>query len=84
MQPLVRDMVQDDPAKRPTMDDVLSRFEKLVSSLSPWTLGSRIASKDEFILTTVARGLPHVGRQVGSALRQQLPFMRRNSGKPPV
>ena len=29
MEPLVRDMVQTDPTKRPTMDDVVTRFSEI-------------------------------------------------------
>lgn len=75
-------MVQADSSKRPTMEEVASRFEKISSSLSAWALSSRVASKNEFILTKVARGVPHVGKQFGSVLRQQVPFLRRSSGKP--
>ncbi len=29
MEPLVADMVQDDPTKRPTMDEVVTRFAEI-------------------------------------------------------
>lgn len=84
MQPLVDDMVQDDPAKRPTMDEVERRFEKIVSFVSTRTLGSRVANKDEFIAATVPRDLSHISSQVASALMQKVSFLRRNSGKAPA
>ncbi|TFK74337.1 hypothetical protein BDN72DRAFT_955946 [Pluteus cervinus] len=38
---LVKDMTRDDPEKRPTIDEVVTRFEKICSKLSPWKLRSR-------------------------------------------
>lgn len=47
MRPLLQDMCQDDPTKRPTMKEVVSRFESLVKGLSGWKLRSRVVSKQE-------------------------------------
>ena len=41
MKPLIDDMVQDDPAKRPNMNEVIERFEEIVQGLSQWKLRSR-------------------------------------------
>lgn len=79
MQRLVVDMTQEDPAKRPTMEQVLVRFETVVNSLDKWTLGSRVVDKSEFFLTTVIRSVPHVGMQVGSMLKEKI---LRRSGNP--
>ncbi|KAJ6496860.1 hypothetical protein DFH09DRAFT_945771 [Mycena vulgaris] len=40
MRPLVSDMVQDDPAKRPTIDEVVARFDEIRAGLSSWKLRS--------------------------------------------
>jgi hypothetical protein len=40
--PLVADMVHDDPTQRPTMDQVVARFEVIRRSLSTWKLRSRV------------------------------------------
>ena len=55
MRPLVEDMVQDDPKKRPTMDEVVERFDKIRASLSWWILRKRLVPlEDEFpILATI-------------------------------
>jgi len=45
MKPLIDDMVQDDPTKRPNMNEVVKRFEELVQSLSQWKLRSRAAPR---------------------------------------
>ena len=66
MVPLVNDMVQSDPAKRPNIRDVVNRVEQLRRSLPWWKLRSRIRFKGqplnssfsetlEFLWTTMCR-----------------------------
>ena len=43
MKPILDDMVQDDPAKRPNMNEVVLRFEEIVQGLSQRKLRSRTA-----------------------------------------
>ncbi|KAK0435676.1 hypothetical protein EV421DRAFT_1716548, partial [Armillaria borealis] len=38
LRPLVSDMVKENPSERPTIDDVVIRFDTLVKSLSSWRL----------------------------------------------
>jgi len=45
MRPLINDMVQDDPTQRPSMTEVVKRFEELVQGLSQWKLRSRAAPR---------------------------------------
>lgn len=45
MRPLLRDMCQDDPTKRPTMKEVVTRFEGIIKSLNSWKLRSRVSEK---------------------------------------
>ncbi|KAI3604625.1 hypothetical protein WG66_008496 [Moniliophthora roreri] len=40
MEPLIDDMIQEDPEKRPTMDQVVLRFDNIVEGLSQWKLRS--------------------------------------------
>ncbi|TCD65335.1 hypothetical protein EIP91_002773 [Steccherinum ochraceum] len=47
--PLINDMVNDDPAKRPTMKEVVSRFDDIRGRLHWWTLRARLAPKNEEI-----------------------------------
>ena len=47
MKPLVDDMVQDDPTKRPDIDEVVKRFDDLVRPLSLWNLRSRLVQVEE-------------------------------------
>jgi serine/threonine protein kinase len=48
MRPLVMDMVQDDPTKRPTIDEVVTRFAEIQKGLSSWKLRSRVIGKREW------------------------------------
>ncbi|KAH9162946.1 hypothetical protein EDB89DRAFT_2023475 [Lactarius sanguifluus] len=36
MQPLISDMIQEDPAKRPNMDEIVARFSEIRNKLSTW------------------------------------------------
>ncbi|KAL4061838.1 hypothetical protein V8B97DRAFT_1999172 [Scleroderma yunnanense] len=49
MRPLIVDMVQADPSKRPPMDEVVMRFETIRKGLSTAKLRSRVARKRETI-----------------------------------
>ncbi|KAF9072414.1 hypothetical protein BDP27DRAFT_411901 [Rhodocollybia butyracea] len=42
---LISDMTHDDPSKRPTMDEVVSRFEKIRNGLSWWKLRCRVSDR---------------------------------------
>lgn len=64
MQPLIADMVQRDPSKRPTMDEVIKRFHAIRSDLSSWKLRSRVIDKEENLLDGVLRGTSHWMRRV--------------------
>ncbi|KAJ6478647.1 kinase-like domain-containing protein [Mycena vitilis] len=48
MNQLVTDMVNTDPSKRPTMEEVVDRFEDLVRGMSNWKLRSQVAKKQHF------------------------------------
>jgi hypothetical protein len=63
MVPLIRDMIQSDMAKRPTMDEVMRRFDDIVRSLSEFQLRSRVAYKDQFPFLGPIRDLVHWTRQ---------------------
>ena len=48
MKPLIDDMVQDDPSKRPSMNEVVKRFEELVQDLTQWKLRSWAAPRRKY------------------------------------
>lgn len=64
MEPLVIDMVQEDPGKRPNMDQVVSRFSAIMNGLSTWKLRSRIARRNEIWLVAAWRSVVHWCRTV--------------------
>ena len=52
-------MVQDDPAKRPTMDEVVRQFVEIRRNLSDRKLRSRMTSRKESILHATRQNLVH-------------------------
>ncbi|KAJ7505775.1 hypothetical protein B0H11DRAFT_1976129 [Mycena galericulata] len=62
MESLVADMVNPDPALRPSMDEVVARFEKIVDGLSNWKLRSRAGKRGEFL--SVVRNISHWVRRL--------------------
>ncbi|KAJ7444789.1 kinase-like domain-containing protein [Mycena galericulata] len=50
MIPLIQDMMATDPAKRPSMDEVVVRFAAIKANLSRWKLRSRVVKDDDFFL----------------------------------
>ncbi|EGN92940.1 hypothetical protein SERLA73DRAFT_64928 [Serpula lacrymans var. lacrymans S7.3] len=69
MIPLVTDMVQDDPAKRPSMDEVVARFEGLRKELGTWKLRSRVIDKEDDETSGFFNGLAHWTRRVSFVIR---------------
>ncbi|KAJ7091961.1 hypothetical protein B0H15DRAFT_777902, partial [Mycena belliarum] len=64
MEALVADMIQDDPAKRPNIDEVVARFEKIMGGLSSWKLRSRVVKKTESPWHLIRR-TSHLFRRIG-------------------
>ncbi|TFK53485.1 hypothetical protein OE88DRAFT_1626029 [Heliocybe sulcata] len=64
MGPLVSDMVQDDPIKRPNMDEVVTRFENIQKSLNSWKLRSRVVERDAAPILNLYRFLVHWRRRI--------------------
>ncbi|KAG2364056.1 kinase-like domain-containing protein [Suillus spraguei] len=65
LKPLVDDMVQDDPSKRPTMEQAVERFDSIRQNLSTWKLRSRVTARDEGPFEHVYRGTAHWRRRIG-------------------
>ncbi|KAJ7902308.1 kinase-like domain-containing protein [Mycena leptocephala] len=69
MDELVTEMVQEDPAKRPSMDDVVRRFSQIKAGLSGWKLRSRFTDKNVGIVQSTvhwARQLYLMARRIPS------------------
>lgn len=60
--PLVKDMVHDDPTKRPTIQDVVRRFDELVKPLESWKLRSRLVPRKEAAEDAFFRRVAHAFR----------------------
>ncbi|TFK74317.1 hypothetical protein BDN72DRAFT_833669 [Pluteus cervinus] len=74
LKPLIRDMVQDDPAKRPTIDEVVMRFDRICKKLSAWKLRSRPIPRRENIFKGLRRHVDH--------WRRRLDYIKQ--GVPPI
>lgn len=64
MDTLVAEMVQDDPAKRPTMNEVARRFDDICKALSTEKLQSRLVSRDEPIDEVLVNVVSHWYRRL--------------------
>ena len=78
MAPLVHDMVQDDPLKRPNIDEVVRRFEELTRDLSSWKLRSRLVQlkEKEYPGLGGVRAIWHFFRTVAHVLMFRNPLPR--------
>ena len=71
MEPLITDMTQDDPKKRPTAQEVVSRFEGIKRNLSIWKLRSRTVRRKEFLPMLALRSARHLYRTAGYILTRK-------------
>jgi hypothetical protein len=69
MEGLVADMVQDDPSKRPDIDEVVERFEVIRKGLSNWKLRSRVIKRDDNPVLGFFRTITHWTRRIWFILR---------------
>ncbi|KAG2101353.1 uncharacterized protein F5147DRAFT_581638 [Suillus discolor] len=70
LQSLIDDMVQDDPSKRPTMGQVVERFDLIRQTLSTWKLWSRVTARDEGPFRCMYHGTAHWRRRIGFIVRR--------------
>lgn len=62
MRPLVESMTVKDPAARPTMDEVVDCFDRIVPQLSWWTLRSRAVRRKDSPIVNLVKGVQHIFR----------------------
>jgi len=74
MEGLVADMVQDDPTKRPHMDEVVARFKEICDGFSSWKVRSRVVKRDDNPVLGFFRGIFHWTRRIGFILRRVSPM----------
>ncbi|KAJ7450494.1 hypothetical protein B0H11DRAFT_2331022 [Mycena galericulata] len=75
LRPLMTDMIQDDPALRPTMDEVVQRFEELVRGLSSRKLRSHVAKLKDPLNFYYA--VAHWSRKIGFIIKSTPPIPSR-------
>ncbi|KAF8874869.1 hypothetical protein CPB84DRAFT_1736865 [Gymnopilus junonius] len=66
----IDEMVQEDPTKRPTMDEVVRRFDDLVQGLSFFKLRSRVPQRKDNIFIALEHCIPHWLRKFRSIIRR--------------
>ncbi|KAH9944740.1 kinase-like domain-containing protein [Amylocystis lapponica] len=59
---LVADMVQDDPTKRPSIDEAMTRFEETLSKIKYWKLRARLVARSEARVIRILKNTRHVFR----------------------
>ncbi|KAI1795565.1 kinase-like domain-containing protein [Ganoderma leucocontextum] len=62
--PLVRDMIQPDPSRRPSIDEVVRRFDELLKHVRFWTSRSRPVRIDEEPVVGWYRNTRHIFRTI--------------------
>ena len=71
MQPLIADMVHEDPTKRPNMDEIVTRFADVRKKLSTWKLRSRMARNIELWPVAAWRSVAHWYSTIGFVLARK-------------
>ncbi|KAN0074708.1 Protein kinase-like domain containing protein [Tylopilus felleus] len=69
MRPLVADMTRRDPSKRPTMDEVVARFDEIRRGLSRWKLRSRVIDHEEDMIERLIYTTSHWRRRIWFVIR---------------
>ena len=64
MRPLVDAMTVEKPEERPTMEEVVRRFEEIRKGLSSWKLRSRVINRSDWALFGFFRFFAHWRRRV--------------------
>ncbi|GBE80560.1 hypothetical protein SCP_0302750 [Sparassis crispa] len=73
MDALVADMVQEEPEKRPTIEQVAERFAEIRSKLSWWKLRSQIVRRHYGMFIRFLSAVRHVYRTAGFVVRRLPP-----------
>ncbi|KAH9937744.1 hypothetical protein B0H21DRAFT_813082 [Amylocystis lapponica] len=73
VEPLVAAMVQDDPQKRPTIDEVISRFDEIRRGQPPFKFRKRLVRKRDSSIKRMFLGLVHVFRTASYLVRRLPP-----------
>ncbi|KAF9480281.1 hypothetical protein BDN70DRAFT_992808 [Pholiota conissans] len=74
LKPLVNDMVNEDPMKRPTIDQCVIRLNDIIRQQSSWTLRAQVWHSDDNIFGFVYRFFPHWARRLYYIVTQTRPI----------
>ncbi|KAI0041739.1 hypothetical protein FA95DRAFT_1683028 [Auriscalpium vulgare] len=74
VEPLVADMIQEDPEKRPKIEEVVTRFAEIRKSLSSRKLRSRMIPRKEIGLVGSFRSWGYLYRTAGYILTKKSPI----------
>ncbi|KAH7911880.1 hypothetical protein BJ138DRAFT_1100748 [Hygrophoropsis aurantiaca] len=74
LEQFVSEMIQTDPSKRPTADELVSRFEIIRKGLSSWKLRSRVIPKHSDIVDHLIRAPAHWARRIGFVAKGVAPL----------
>lgn len=66
-------MVQNEPEKRPLIEEVASRFMEATSALSPGVLRDRLRERNESTVVRFFRGLEHFYRTAKYVVKRLSP-----------
>jgi len=69
LEPLVADLRQEDPKKRPTADAAFAQFESLIKGLDKGKLRGRVVYREDSRLSNLAHGVSHWTRRISYTLR---------------
>ena len=86
MDDLVARMVQDEPSKRPTMDDALTELKVIMSRLPSWKLRERLIERRDGRAVNFFKAIHHISfRTVPFMLtcRPALPTPKADKSKQP-
>ncbi|KDQ23624.1 hypothetical protein PLEOSDRAFT_52821 [Pleurotus ostreatus PC15] len=78
MRPLVSDMTQVDPSKRPTMDEVVERFKTIRKGLGSWKLRSRVVKSKDSYFMGFFRGVRHWRHRIVFVVKRVPPLPTPN------
>ncbi|KAF5376400.1 hypothetical protein D9757_008694 [Collybiopsis confluens] len=80
LEELIADMTQEEPTKRPKMDEVVSRFEKIRKKLRWWKLRSRVSNRTVPLIFHLLCSPIHWAVQFGYIVRRipAIPDYKRN------
>jgi hypothetical protein len=64
MDSLSSDMMDVDPTKRPSMDQVVERYARILQGLTPWKLKARLVGRKEWPFEMIVKSASHLARRL--------------------